>query len=197
MKKLIGIIKPPAQWKLPVAVLSGIFAGLAVYIFIVSNAASYISDDPRTCINCHIMNPQFASWMHSSHRETAICNDCHVPHNNIFNKYFFKAKDGMRHASMFTFRLEPQVIQIKEAGKKVVHKNCIRCHENLLILPHLQIVGYNSYYRNRTERFCWSCHQETPHGTVNSLSAFPNSIVPEHENVVPVWLEKIVDQSIH
>ncbi|MEZ4689673.1 MAG: hypothetical protein R3A12_05620 [Ignavibacteria bacterium] len=25
---------------------------------------------------------------------------------------------------------------------------------------------------------CWSCHEETPHGTVSSLSSFPNVNVP-------------------
>ena len=41
------------------------------------------------------MTPQYATWSHSTHREHAHCNDCHVPHNNILNKYYFKAKDGM------------------------------------------------------------------------------------------------------
>ena len=33
---------------------------------------------------------------------------------------------------MFTFRLEPQVIFIKQAGKDVVQQNCERCHEELI-----------------------------------------------------------------
>jgi hypothetical protein len=55
-----------------------------------------------------------------------------VPHNNIFNTYYFKAKDGMRHATMFTLRLEPQVIFIHEAGQNVVQNNCVRCHDPLI-----------------------------------------------------------------
>ena len=74
------------------------------------------------------MAPQYATWMHSSHRERATCNDCHVPHDNVFNTYYFKAKDGLRHATVFTMRGEPQVIKIKEEGHHVVHQNCIRCH---------------------------------------------------------------------
>jgi len=193
MKKLIQRIKPPGNWQLPVVVLMGIFAGLAVYIFIISNAASYLSDDPETCINCHVMNPQYASWQHSSHREVANCNDCHVPHNNVFNKYFFKAKDGMRHSTMFTLRMEPQVIQIKEAGRKVVHQNCIRCHGKLLEDPQLQATGNFDHYLHRTERECWDCHRETPHGRVNSLSATPFARVPALGNPVPEWLQNILD----
>jgi cytochrome c nitrite reductase small subunit len=195
MKKLLKRLKPPGNWQLPVIVLMGIFTGLGVYIFIVSNAASYLSDDPETCINCHVMNPQYASWQHSSHREVANCNDCHVPHNNVFNKYFFKAKDGLRHSSMFTLRLEPQVIQIKEAGRKVVHQNCIRCHGKLLEDPQLQAAGNFDHYLQRTERECWDCHRETPHGRVNSLSATPYARVPSLGNPVPEWLQKFLENN--
>jgi cytochrome c nitrite reductase small subunit len=190
MKKLIIWLIPPGQWKLPVIILSGIFAGLAVYIFVISNASSYLSDKPETCINCHVMNPQYATWQHSSHREVANCNDCHVPHNNFINKYFFKAKDGMRHATMFTLRLEPQVIQIKEAGKRVVHQNCIRCHGKLLEVPHMQSTIHSEYYADRIGRQCWDCHRETPHGRVNSLSAVPNARISQQGNPVPDWLLK-------
>lgn len=126
MRKFI----PPDRWKFPVIILSGIFAGFAFIIFYISNAVSYLSDDPRACVNCHVMNPQNATWMHGSHGRDTNCNNCHVPYNNVFNKYLFKAQDGLRHATMFTLRLKPQVIQIKQAGKDAVQANCIRCHEN-------------------------------------------------------------------
>jgi len=41
----------------------------------------------------------------------------------------FKARDGLRHSFMFTFKLEPQVIRMHEAGRIVVQGNCVRCHE--------------------------------------------------------------------
>jgi cytochrome c nitrite reductase small subunit len=192
MKDLLHKIMPPGQWRLPVIILLGIFTGLGVYVFIISNAASYLSDEPETCINCHVMNPQYASWEHSSHREVANCNDCHVPHNNLINKYFFKAKDGMRHATMFTLRMEPQVIRIKDAGHNAVRRNCIRCHSPLLKDPLLQANVHSDYYTTRTERTCWDCHRETPHGRINSLSATPNARVPGLPNPVPEWLEKII-----
>lgn len=194
MRKLIRRLIPPEKWQLPVVLLMGIITGLGIYIFMVSNAASYLSDEPETCINCHVMNSQYASWQHSSHRETANCNDCHVPHNNFLNKYFFKAKDGMRHASIFTLRMEPQVIRIKEAGKKVVHKNCIRCHGNLLEVPHLQSVAGTDYLTHRTDRVCWDCHQETPHSNVNSLSSASGAMVPQKEIKIQKWLENFIDK---
>jgi len=182
-------LMPPDKWKLPVLLAGAIFTGLFLYAFRISNAPSYLGDKPETCVNCHIMAPQYATWAHSSHREKANCNDCHVPHNNIFNKYFFKAKDGLRHATIFTLRKEPQVIFIKDAGREVVHKNCIRCHENLITGQGLP--GCTGETLNfRMERKCWDCHRETPHGRVNSISSVPWARVPLPQSPVPDWIRR-------
>ncbi|RLD42589.1 MAG: cytochrome c nitrite reductase small subunit [Bacteroidetes bacterium] len=188
---ILKSILPHGKWKLPVSIITGVFFGLGFYIIYISNAISYLSDDPKTCINCHVMSSQYASWNHSSHREAANCNDCHVPHNNVFNKYYFKAKDGLRHATIFTMKAEPQVIQIKNEGKKVVKENCIRCHSNLITDSKL-LVKTDTYHKFRLERECWDCHRETPHGRVNSLSSSENVITPLLESPVPEWLKKII-----
>jgi cytochrome c nitrite reductase small subunit len=184
---------PPENWKLSAILLSGIIAGLFVYIFHISKAHSYLSDKPETCVNCHIMAPQYATWNHSAHREVANCNDCHVPHNNAFNKYFFKAKDGLRHATMFTLRKEPQVIFIHEPGQKVVQNNCIRCHSNKITNSRV-LARTDEYHTHRTDRKCWECHRTTPHGRVNSLSSVPNARVPVPESPVPDWLKTLTKE---
>jgi len=190
LKKLI----PPDRWKFPVLIISAIFTGLFLFSFYISNAPSYLGDKPETCVNCHIMAPQYATWYHSSHREKTNCNECHVPHNNILNKYYFKAKDGLRHATIFTLRMEPQVIFIKDAGREVVHKNCIRCHAELI--TDSKLLAYNrETHRFRTERKCWECHRETPHGRVNSLSSVPYARVPLPGSITPGWLKEIIEKS--
>jgi len=173
----------------------GCIAGLGVYSMKLGNATSYLSDDPKACINCHIMTPQYLTWNHSSHREVAHCNDCHVPHNNIFNKYYFKAKDGLYHSAVFTLRAEPEVIRAREPSVKVIQKNCIRCHKDQVTDARME--GFvEGHCENRTDRLCWDCHKEVPHGKVRSLSAVGHQI----ENLsdldkgnnqnVPSWLEK-------
>lgn len=186
--KLIKSFIPPDKWKVPVIILVGIMVGTGIFLLRVSKATSYLSDDPSTCVNCHIMAPQFATYNHSSHREWATCNDCHVPQDNFFRKYFFKAKDGLRHATMFTLRKEPQVIFIKEEGKEVVHENCVRCHTKLLDVD-AKLVQ-KKFVHKRTDRSCTECHREVPHGRVNSLSSTPNARVPVPESPVPNWLKK-------
>ena len=123
---------PATGRKSTVSVLLGIFFGLAAYAIYISKAPSYLSHNPETCINCHVMNSQYYDWTHSAHRRAATCNDCHVPHDNIFHKYFFKAQDGLRHAAVFTFRTEPQVIYIRDAGRKTVQQNCLNCHAKVI-----------------------------------------------------------------
>ena len=190
---MLSRLMPPPRWRVPVVIILAILAGLVVYLFYISRAHSYLSDDPRACMNCHIMAPQYATWVHSSHRERAHCNDCHVPHNNFINKYYFKAKDGLRHATIFTLRNEPQVIFIREEGKEVVQQNCIRCHEDLI--THEKVLAYTpEFHRARSERECWECHRETPHGRVNSLSSVPYARVPVAGSPVPPWLKRLMNQ---
>jgi cytochrome c nitrite reductase small subunit len=150
---------------------TGAFFGLSIYVFNLSNAGSYLSDDPEACMNCHIMTPQYASWKHSSHARVASCNDCHVPHDSDLRKYYFKAKDGSRHATLFTLRKEPQVIRATEESREVVEENCRRCHQDQI--DQITLVDHSG-----AERACADCHREVPHGRVNSLSSTPNAAVP-------------------
>ncbi|HLP72585.1 MAG TPA: cytochrome c nitrite reductase small subunit [Bacteroidales bacterium] len=191
---IVKKLTPPDNWKLPVIMAAAIFTGLGLFSFYISNASSYLGDDPSTCVNCHIMAPQFTTWSHSSHREKTSCNDCHVPHDNVFSKYLFKAKDGIRHATIFTLRKEPQVIFIREAGQKVVHENCIRCHSALI--NDTRLMAYNSETDMfRKERKCWECHRETPHGRVNSISSVPWARVPLPGSLTPEWLKEMMKQN--
>ncbi|MBK8805605.1 MAG: cytochrome c nitrite reductase small subunit [Bacteroidales bacterium] len=190
MMNIIRHIMPPNSWLFPVILIISILTGLFIFLFYISKASSYLSDDPKTCVNCHIMAPQYATWQHSSHRERANCNDCHVPHDNVFNKYLFKAKDGMRHATLFTLKMERQVIHIENAGAEVVQQNCIRCHSHLITDYKLNTINTETHHA-RTDRKCWECHREVPHGRVNSLSSTPNAKIPLPESPVPEWLKEI------
>ena len=192
MKTILRFFKPPDEWRLVVNLLLAIFIGIGFLAVYISNAPSYLSDRPETCMNCHVMAPQYATWQRSSHARVTVCNDCHVPHDNFFRKYAFKAQDGLRHATMFTLRLEPQVIHIKEAGVKVVQENCIRCHSSLVndVSAH-RVTGDN--YLKGEGRLCWQCHRETPHGRVNSLASVPYARVPRLSSVIPQWMDQFLN----
>ncbi len=191
MLKLLRYLKPPKNWHLQAIILIGAITGFGLYAAIESNAISYLSDDPKACVNCHVMTPEYVSWQRSSHREVTNCNDCHVPHDNYAKKMIFKAKDGLYHASVFTTKSEPQVIQMKEASAKVVQSNCIRCHENQITDANLSGTVAN-HFEHRTSKKCWECHKHVPHGRVHSLSSvkYYGKISEEHQETVPDWLKK-------
>ena len=188
MKKVIDKIKPPPKWKVPVLFSLGILTGLFFFVMHIGRATSYLSDKPEACVNCHVMAPQFATWERSNHGRFTVCNDCHVPQDNVLKKYYFKATDGMRHSFMFTFRLEPQVIQIKQAGKDAVQQNCIRCHSEMIHPISVRAIS-NQKIQEDGDGYCWDCHRDVPHGRVNSLSSTPYARVPVLTSPIPEWIE--------
>lgn len=169
----------------------GIILGLMAYILYVSEAHSYLSDDPKACVNCHIMAPEYATWFHSSHGRNTVCNDCHVPHDNFFRKYYFKASDGLRHATMYSWRLEPQVIRIRKPGQTVVQENCVRCHSDLNSVVNTGNVTAKMAHAGEG-KLCWDCHTEVPHGNVRGLNSAPNARVPLAKDPIPEWLNEMV-----
>ena len=186
---------PPPEWRPGVILLIGIVIGLGFYMLSIANVASYASDDPKACINCHVMNTEYATWQVSSHAKRASCNDCHVPHNNVFNKYFFTAKDGLYHSYVYTTRTEPEAIIMHEPGQKVVQQNCIRCHDRQLKNPK-QSSLMADYDVHRTDRKCWECHREVPHGRTKSLSAASmlGKRSEDGDARMPVWLSKQLEE---
>ncbi|MBW3468506.1 cytochrome c nitrite reductase small subunit [Arthrospiribacter ruber] len=186
---------PPRKWRPAATVLVAAIVGLGFYMIRLSNATSYLSDDPQACVNCHIMTPQYITWNKSSHREVAHCNDCHVPHDNIASKYFFKAKDGLYHSTIFTLRAEPQVIRALEPSINVIQNNCIRCHENQVTDAKLMDAVAN-HHPHRTDRICWECHREVPHGKIRSLASVGHQIEPIRAHappdleIIPKWLKE-------
>ena len=193
MKFNYNILPKESKWRKTALFLIAVIVGVGLFMAKEAKVFSYLSDDPQACVNCHVMTPMYNSWMKSSHREWANCNDCHVPHNNVFEKYYFKAKDGLYHASVFTARAEPDVIEMKEASQRVVQENCIRCHVQQV--TQTKYAGFiEEHKNNRTKRQCWSCHKQVPHGKVHGLLTIKYNVAPlptdQEEMVIPSWLAK-------
>jgi cytochrome c nitrite reductase small subunit len=151
--------------------------GFLIYTLNISKVSSYLTNDPKVCINCHVMNTQYATWQHSSHASAATCTDCHLPHNGV-NKYIAKAKDGLNHAVAFTFNTYKNAIVISDDGAKRVQDNCIFCHASLssIVVANSDINHHYDDFTVKTGRRCWECHKEVPHGKVRGLSSTPYSL---------------------
>ena len=184
--------------KVALLVTGGIVMGLVgLFMYMLRMHTYIIGDDPAACVNCHIMSPYYATWSHSSHGRDATCNDCHVPHQNLFMKYFFKGKDGMKHVAYFITHSEHQAINAEDASAQVIMDNCIRCHTQLN--REFVTTGRIDYMmaKRGEGKACWDCHREVPHGGVNSLSSTPyaETQVPLPSSPVPEWLQRIVPSS--
>ena len=178
---MIALVDAPPKLRMACFASVGAFLGMGVYVARISDAVSYMTDDPEACLNCHIMTPMYASWQHSSHARAATCNDCHVPHDSTVRKLYFKAMDGMRHSTIFTLRREPEVIKARPESRVVIQQNCIRCHTHQL---------HTAAIEPAASRSCIECHREVPHGRVDSLSSTPNAAVPIQSSVVPEWIRR-------
>ena len=144
------------------AVLTGTLLGVGGYTFLYAEGFSYMSDDPKVCVNCHIMQPQYDSWQKASHHTVATCVDCHLPHD-FFGKYYAKADNGWHHSKGFTLQNFHEPIMIKGPNARILQENCLVCHGDLV---HELVVGVNG---PAEEVRCVHCHVEVGHGETTGL----------------------------
>ena len=139
------------------ACLVGIPAGLGGFTFVYAKGLSYLSTDPRACVNCHVMNEQYDAWLKSGHRHTATCVECHLPAHGLA-KWVAKADHGFRHSMAFTLQNFKEPIEITARDRRVVQRNCVRCHEGLVAAVHMS-PGPSGH-----ELDCMHCHAGAGHG---------------------------------
>ncbi len=145
----------PATLALLVACLIGIPAGVGAFTFVYAKGFSYMSTDPRACVNCHVMNEQYDGWLKSGHRHVAGCVACHLPDAGVA-KWVTKAQHGFRHSVAFTLQNFKEPIEITPADRDIVRVNCVRCHE-----PLVHAVAADA---RRRELDCLHCHATAGHG---------------------------------
>ena len=106
------------------AMVLGLLLGLGSFTFGYGKGASYLSNNPQTCVNCHVMQEHMDSWQNSSHHHVAVCNDCHLPHDYV-GKWVTKADNGFFHSLAFTLQNYHDPIRIKPRNKTVTgHRPC-------------------------------------------------------------------------
>ena len=147
----------PPSFAILLACLLGIPAGVGAFTFVYAKGFSYLSPDPRACVNCHIMNAEFDAWLESGHRHAATCVECHLPHAGIA-KWVAKAEHGVRHSVAFTLQNFKEPIEITPKDRDIVRVNCLRCHEDLV-----HAVA-DAPGRSAPGLDCLHCHTTVGHG---------------------------------
>jgi cytochrome c nitrite reductase small subunit len=138
-----------------IALALGLTVGLGSYTFVYAKGASYLSNDPKACANCHIMQDHLNGWIKSSHRSVATCNDCHTP-SGFIPKYFTKAEHGFFHSLAFTTGDFHDPIQIKSRSLRVTENACRKCHQNVVH----DMEAVKTY---GTPISCVRCHADVGH----------------------------------
>lgn len=140
-----------------IAAAIGLAAGVGFYTFVYAKGYSYLSNNPATCANCHIMNEQYDGWQKSSHHTVATCNDCHTPHDFV-GKYYTKASNGFWHSYYFTTQSFHEPIQISGHNLRVTEESCRYCHAEI---THNITVSENDRHDNEVS--CIRCHRNVGH----------------------------------
>ena len=133
----------------------GLAAAVGGYTFVYARGWAYLTNDPRACANCHVMEEQYSGWLKGSHRSVAVCNDCNTP-PGLIPKYLVKAENGFRHSFAFTTGRFPDQIRIVPKDLEVTEKACRKCHEPIVDA----IEGPNGEAGRLS---CVRCHRSVGH----------------------------------
>jgi cytochrome c nitrite reductase small subunit len=132
--------------------LVGSTIGAGAFVFYYSEGYAYLSDNPKTCTNCHVMQDVYDRWEKSSHHHVASCNSCHAA-GNFFEKYYGKARSGFLHSYAFTVGYQ-EPIQIKDFNRQITEKACRTCHADFI---------KSSHFENAQDNSCIRCHSQVGH----------------------------------
>jgi cytochrome c nitrite reductase small subunit len=138
-----------------IGVALGFMAGGGGYTFLYAKGYSYLTNNPQSCANCHVMNEQYDGWTKSSHRAVATCNDCHTPPGFVA-KYAAKASNGFWHSFAFTSGRFHEPIQIGEGNRAITEQACRKCHADITSA----IEGPHS---SASQTECLRCHNSVGH----------------------------------
>jgi cytochrome c nitrite reductase small subunit len=138
-----------------VGIAIGIVIGLGGYTFLYAKGASYLTDNPAACANCHIMREQYDGWIKASHRAAAVCNDCHTP-PGFFAKYATKASNGFWHSFAFTTGYFPEPLRIGARNRAISEQACRICHRHI-------VEAIEAPHTEAARLMCIRCHREVGH----------------------------------
>lgn len=151
--------------------------GVTGYLVHESKMLSYLSSDPKACINCHTMNTHYATWQHSSHRERATCVECHLPRDSFVNKMLAKTRDGFNHSVAMTFGTYGNNLRITGNAAQRIQANCISCHQEAVSQMQTNAELYQQTGADvPMGRTCWECHRGLAHGMTRNLTATQNNL---------------------
>lgn len=151
--KAVNVQRGDPKPKLPLVL--GVIGAVLLLLVIGVEGMHAMTKNPEFCVSCHPMQVAFETWSHSSHREVADCNSCHLDQRNYFTATYSKAATGAKHLYNFVAGNIPARIRIASGDAQITRQNCLRCHGDIA----------QSLLMDQ-ERNCSDCHRYTPHGNI-------------------------------
>ena len=168
---------PGSYWRRARYIALGVLAvGGAVLMslgMMTTGAAVYTSRS-QFCVSCHIMEPYYASWQSSSHKDVA-CIKCHFP-PGAAEKVRGKMLGLVQLLKYVTATAGPRL------SAEISDASCLRCHDTRLLAGRVDFHGVPFDHRphltemRRGKRLrCTSCHSQIVQGqhmTVTTSTCF-------------------------
>ena len=142
------MIKITFNKAVPGLILIMIISGTAMFI---PGGILDITSTSEFCGLCHVMKGEYETWFLTGVHRNIKCVDCHVPNDCAVNHFIWKGIDGTKDVLFFYSRMFSDRITATGHAKKVIRKNCVRCHGAMVSRINVE------------ERECWSCHRRINH----------------------------------
>ncbi|CZE51092.1 cytochrome c3 family protein [Campylobacter geochelonis] len=170
--------------------LAGVILGV-VFAYGGYKAVKLTGDLPF-CASCHVMEPMAVSYhndVHSGIGESGVkasCTSCHLPHDNVVNYIFTKAKTGLYELGVTALGKDKDVDwykKLENRSKFTYDTGCMDCHEKILdkkTSKHPKELEMHAHYvllkGTKDEISCTTCHTHVGH---NGLRGELRALKPE------------------
>ncbi len=149
------LVKGRTATGIGLGVLLGAAMGVGSYTFFYARGASYMTNDPRACANCHVMDSYYSGWAKGSHHAVAVCNDCHAPHD-LVGKYTTKGVNGFNHSWAFTTGWFKEPIEMTARNREITEGACRHCHQEI-------VQAIDTPHHGGELMSCTRCHPSVGH----------------------------------
>ncbi|PSM52264.1 NapC/NirT cytochrome c family protein [Campylobacter blaseri] len=169
----------------------GLVASLGVYYGL------ELTSDERFCVVCHEMDPMVIAYnddVHSGKGKTGVrarCVDCHLPHDNIINYIYAKARNGVVEGYIHFFEDVENINWHENRARRkdfVFDDGCLHCHtnvfDNALLTDKAKKMHahYKKLLNTKDEIGCASCHVEVGHMGLNNMLNYWDPKYPIYED---------------
>ncbi|MBI4823829.1 MAG: cytochrome c nitrite reductase small subunit [Nitrospirae bacterium] len=144
---------------LVLVIVAGAIITISVFLLFGPPKLMAKTAEPDFCVGCHVMEAEYEAWIHTGAHRREKCVECHLPDENTTAHYLWKSIDGLKDVVVFYSGRVPERVSLTQHGEKVLHANCVRCHEStVMLIDH--------------ERQCWKCHRRIAHKHSGLIETF-------------------------